>query len=137
MLSRRYGYPAAAVLEAIYELEELGLTTVTLDRPIILLTLDVVERHRLTAYDGLYLALAEASRAMLLTADIELAGAAGDRAILLPKRVSGLAEDPAPYQGEATWGRWPGSAAYLPELRRRARSDSDGSFRGDQHRGIS
>ena len=27
VLSRRYGYPAAAVLEAIYELEQLGLTT--------------------------------------------------------------------------------------------------------------
>ncbi len=64
----------------------------------ILLTLDVVEHHRLTAYDGLYLALAEASRPMLLPADIELAGAAGGRAILLPRRVSGLAE--APLRGD-------------------------------------
>jgi len=137
VLSRRYDYPAAAVLEAIYELEQLGLTTVTLDRPMILLTLDVVERHRLTAYDGLYLALAEASRAMLLTADIELARAAGDRAILLPERARGIAEHPAPYQGAPTWGRWPGSAAYLRDLRRRAESKSDGPLRGEQGGGLS
>ncbi|MBA3796253.1 MAG: hypothetical protein H0X20_03365 [Chloroflexi bacterium] len=76
---------------------------------------------------GGHLALALASDADLVTADRRLAVAAGDRAILITgdadvsgdHRVQGSA--PAYEARDATWPQWPGAAAYLQDLRRRAR----------------
>ncbi len=118
-LGRRHRLPPSAVLEAVAELDALGLETVDLDRPMLLLALDAVARHGLTAYDAAYLALAEWADADLLTADARLAAAAGDRALLigddLPPR--GIAE--APWSYGPTWADWPGAAAYLRRLRAR------------------
>ncbi|MEP6808039.1 MAG: type II toxin-antitoxin system VapC family toxin [Chloroflexota bacterium] len=106
-----------AILEAVAELDALELETVDLDRPMLLLALDAVARHGLTAYDAAYLALAEWADAELLTADARLAAAAGDRAMLVggnqPPDV--VAETPASYG--TSWADWPGAAAYLRQLR--------------------
>lgn len=118
-LARKHRLPPSVVLEAVAELDSLDLETVDLDRPMLLLALDVVARHGLTAYDAAYLALADAANAQLVTADARLAAAAGDRALLIgdgqPPRAIG--ETPEPYAG--TWADWPGAAAYLRHLRAR------------------
>lgn len=107
------------VMEAIFQLDQLGLQTLDPDRPMLLLTVDLVQRHRLTAYDALYLALAEVLDARLATADRELGAAAGARAILAgePLRGRRAHETPAAYREPPTWPRWSGAAKYLAELR--------------------
>jgi predicted nucleic acid-binding protein len=117
-LARRHHYTSAEILEAIRELEELGIETIETDAFGRLIVIDLVERHGLTAYDATYLALAESADAELLTTDRQLAAAAGARAILVEPR-GRLAEPPAPYEVEPTWPTWRGAAAYLGELRRR------------------
>ena len=120
-LGRRHRYTGAEMLEAVRELEELGIQTVESDALARVIVIDLVERHGLSAYDAAYLGLAEAADAQLLTLDRHLAAAAGKRAILIgPEgQISDVAE---PYEAEATWPRWRGAAAYLAELRRRAAS---------------
>ena len=119
-LSRGHRLPPKVVLEAIADLDALELETVELDRPVLLLALDAVVSHGLTAYDAAYLSVAQAADAQLLTADARLAAAAGERALLIvdggPSHA--VAETPAPYGG--SWADWPGAAAYLVELRARA-----------------
>jgi predicted nucleic acid-binding protein len=118
VLGRRYHAPPQAILEAIVELEAAGLETVELDRPMLLLAIDAVVRHGLTAYDAAYLALADAVDAQLLTADAALAVAAGRRGILIGAD-RGVRERGVSYQptGTSSWAAWPGAAAYLRELR--------------------
>ncbi len=115
VLAIRYRYPPDAIVEAIYELEQVGITTAEVGRPGVLAVIDAVGRFGLTAYDAAYLVLAESADARLLTADARLAAAAGDRAILVGER--GLAEPPTIYVSGPTWARWKGSVAYLGELR--------------------
>lgn len=120
VLGRRYHATPRAMLEAIVELEAAGLETVELDRPMLLLALDAVTRHGLTAYDAAYLALADAADAQLLTADARLAAAAGPRGLLVGDD-RGVRESPVGYPpaGSPGWTDWPGAAAYLRELRAR------------------
>ena len=114
VLIARYRQRATVALDAIVDLEELGLESVALDRPHLLLTIDAMARGGLSAYDAAYLALAESADAQLLTADRQLARAAGRRA---------LAIDHGHAVGESTesyadsWAAWPGAAAYLRKLR--------------------
>lgn len=119
-LGRRHRLPPAAIMEDLAELDAIGIETIELDRPMLLLALDAVARHGLTAYDAAYLALADASDAQLLTADGLLAAAAGDRAILLGGGGAepGIRETIAVYRLPG-WASWPGAAAYLHELRSR------------------
>jgi predicted nucleic acid-binding protein len=121
VLGRRFRGSPQATLEAVVELEAAGLETVELDRPMLLLAIDAVVRHGLTAHDAAYLALADAADARLLTADAVLAAAAGPRGLLVgsTRRVR---EPRAKYRADetATWAEWPGAAAYLRELRARA-----------------
>jgi predicted nucleic acid-binding protein len=119
VLARKHRLSSAEVLEAIYEVEEWGIETVDLDRAGRLSLLDLTERFRLSAYDATYLALAEASRSRLLTADRNLARAAGPRAMLVgPGGI--VSEKTTQYEVEPTWPTWRGAAAYLGELRRQA-----------------
>jgi len=120
VLARRYRYAGGAVLEAIYDLEQLGVETRDLGRAELLLTVDLMDRHALSGYDATYLMLAIVTDARLLTADRALAAAAADRGILVGGS-GGTAEAGAVYEREPSWPAWPGAAAYLGELRERAR----------------
>jgi predicted nucleic acid-binding protein len=123
VLGRRRNWSAARVMEALYDLEQLGLETRAPDRPSLLTAVDAVEVHGLTSYDAVYLVLAEQEDANLLTADADLAAAAGTRAIpvVAPHR---LADASARYESHvsrrpAQRESWSGAAAYLGELRQR------------------
>jgi predicted nucleic acid-binding protein len=127
-LGVRHRMSVPEIAEALHELDQLAVETVEVDRPLLLSATTLLAGHRLTAYDALYLALAEARDARLATLDRELAAAAGGRAIRLedagpPRR---LAEQRAAYGAPVTTaaadpGRWPGFGAYLAELRARER----------------
>ena len=127
VLGRRYRLTPADIVEAVVELEASGLETVELGRPMLLLAIDAVVRHGLTAYDAAYLALADAADARLLTADVTLAAAAGSRGILIGED-RGVRERPRSYKpaGAPAWAAWPGAAAYLRELRSRTLEASAG-----------
>ncbi len=124
-LARRHRWAGTQILETVFDLEQLGLETRGQDRPTLLAVVDLVDAHRLSAYDAAYLALALEADADLLTADSELAAAAGERAILVgpgshPDRV---AEARARYDAARRmpdWPRWPGAVAYIETLRREA-----------------
>jgi predicted nucleic acid-binding protein len=117
ILVRRYGTTPAEVVEAIRELDELGIVTWEIDRPLLLLALQWMLSEGLSAYDAAHLALAEVVDGQLLTLDSRLAAAAGDRAIPGPwQRPRRSAEVPAPYAPLAG----PAFGPYLAELRRRA-----------------
>ena len=117
VLAHRYRLPPHAIVEAVYELEQAGLTTADVGRPATLAVIDTVSRHGLTAYDAAYLVLSESTDARLLTADAALAAAAGDRAILVGA-ADRIAESAATYTPDRSWTKWSGAAAYLAELRR-------------------
>jgi predicted nucleic acid-binding protein len=114
VLITRYRQPPGLVLQSIIDLESLELTSVELDRPQVLLTLDVMGRHGLSGYDAAYLALAESADGVLLTFDHRLAAAAGPRA-LRPGPGHAIEETREP--SAESWAEWPGAAAYLKKLR--------------------
>ena len=114
VLITRYRQPPGLVLQSIVDLEGFELTSAELDRPQVLLTLDVMGRHGLSAYDAAYLALAESADGVLLTFDHRLAAAAGPRA-LRPGPGHGIEESREPYA--ESWAAWPGAAAYLRQVR--------------------
>lgn len=104
VLLRRYRRPIADVLEAIRALDELGLRSIPMDRPLTLLALDLANRHGITAYDAAVVAVALVEEASLLTL-VEPAAAA--------------------HRSEAAAGREPSAAwaahgAYLAQVRARA-----------------
>jgi hypothetical protein len=103
---------------AFRELDELGVGTVAVDRPLALLGLDVMTRHGVSAYDAAYLALAEIEDAALLTFDTRLALAAGERGVVpgLPR----TSERRAPYGSPSLPPAWAAHGRYLAELRRLA-----------------
>lgn len=115
VLPMRLRWVPAAIVEAVYELEQLGVETAEIDRPTALAVVDAVGRFGLTAYDAAYLVLAESADAQLLTADAGLAAAAGPRAIFVGERRIG--EAAAPYAPADAWPAWRGATAYLAELR--------------------
>lgn len=119
VLAIRYRYPPEAIVEAVYELEQAGITTAEVGRPAVLAMIDAVGRSRLTAYDAAYLVLAESADATLLTSDAALAAAAGDRSVLVGGE-GGVAEASATYVPDPSWAAWRGATAYLAELRRDA-----------------
>ena len=94
VLVRRYRWGPDAVISALHALDELGIDTVPIDRPLVLLGLDLMTAHGLSGYDAAYLALADVEDAGLLTLDGDLAAAAGDRAIVPGRRRSREARTP-------------------------------------------
>jgi predicted nucleic acid-binding protein len=122
-LLRRYGSTAAEVVEAIRELDELELETIALDRALRLLAVDRSDRHALTSYDSVYLALAEALDADVVTLDARLATAAGPRARPVRPIHRGTAESSPTYavtEPGAPLQAWAGYGAYLAEIRAQA-----------------
>ncbi|MBF6606009.1 MAG: type II toxin-antitoxin system VapC family toxin [Chloroflexi bacterium] len=133
-LTRRHGRPGSAVIEALYELDQLMIATVEIDRPLLLAGLDLVERSGLTIHDAIYLALARSTNARLATFDRELIAAGGGDVVdlwaggELDPGGHLLREEPAPHgmhQGDVTWPTWPGAGSYLATLRRRAIADAE------------
>jgi predicted nucleic acid-binding protein len=118
VLVRRHGWDADAVVEAVRELDVLGLETVPLDRPLLLAALDIAVPSGMTAYDAAHLALAEAADSRLLTLDADLAHRAGTRAALPVER--GTRESAVPYDPEPAPPDWTRHGRYLAELRRAA-----------------
>jgi predicted nucleic acid-binding protein len=122
VLASRYRRTPAEVLESVVRLDGIGLETIDLTRPQLLLAIDAVARHSLTAYDAAYIALAESSEAQLLTFDRRLASAAGIRARMPGDHT--IAEAQGAYPQDPAWASWPGAASYLRELRARIRTPS-------------
>lgn len=120
VLIRRHRLTPAQVVEAVRDVDDLGLETVPADRASLLVAIDVASRSGLTVYDALYLALAEVEDARLVTLDRELAAWAGPRAVPLPSLgPRRFAESPAPYGAEPVdWARF---GPYLAKLRADAR----------------
>lgn len=116
VLGRRVGHTAAENAERVAELDELGLVTDPIDRPLVLLGLDAMARHGLTAYDAAYLALAIALDADLLTLDARLAIAADERDVL-GTRGRRVSEEATAYGSVEPLAAWAGFGAYLAKLR--------------------
>ncbi len=115
VLVRRYGLPPVEAVEALREIDALGIHTIPIDRPLLLVTIDLQARLGLSAYDAAYLALAEAEDARLLTLDGQLARAAGPRAVRIPGvNQERFSEEPAPYLEPVDWSHF---GPYLAQLR--------------------
>jgi predicted nucleic acid-binding protein len=123
-LDRGQGYGADGSILAIRDLDALEFETVGLDRPLLLLTIGVAHAHGLVVYDAVYLALAQALDASLLTVDRALFRAAGDRAVTLsgePGRR--LSEDAVSYGTGQQLG-WP-DYSIVSELLARLRAEDE------------
>ena len=115
VLARRHRYSGNALLESVAVLDALGITTVEGSRAGLLMAIDAVVSHELTAYDAVYLALASSADADLLTLDHALAVAAGARAVSTGE--DSIREALAPYRLEP-WITWEGLHDYLAGARR-------------------
>lgn len=115
VLARRHRYSGNALLESVAVLDALGITTVEGSRAGLLMAIDAVVSHELTAYDAVYLALASSADADLLTLDDALAAAAGARAVSTGE--DSIREARAPYRLEP-WITWEGLHDYLAGARR-------------------
>jgi predicted nucleic acid-binding protein len=115
VLIRRYRAAPEKAIEAVRDIDDLGVESVRVDRPLLFVAIDLQARLGLSAYDASYLALAETVDARLLTLDRHLSLAAGPRAI----RVPGLGQErfselPTPYGEPVDWARF---GPYLARLR--------------------
>ena len=118
-LISRHRWPGSAVVKAIHDLDELEVQTIDLDRAVLLSAIDFAERHGLTPYDAIYLGLAHAVNGSVMTLDIHLRAAAGERAIS-PDARGRLSETRALYEHDVTWPKYRGASAYLAKLRAEA-----------------
>ena len=117
-LIRRRRWSGARILQAIHDLDDLGLETVGMERPLLILAMDTSERYGLTTYDAAYLALAISLDGSLMTLDRALRTSAGARA--LPIGPARLSETPAVYEHDVTWPNYKGASAFLAKLRAEA-----------------
>jgi hypothetical protein len=105
------------------ELDGVAITTVEVDRPLLLLAASEMETHGLSGYDAVYLALAQSLDAHLATLDGRLADAAGDRALRLGGGSRSVSEPRVSHGRPEAMASWAHSAvvgAHIAELRARA-----------------
>lgn len=115
VLIRRYRVTPVEAVEQLRVMDDFDLRSIRIDRPLLLVALDLQARFGLSSYDAAYLALAETEDARLLTLDARLALAAGPRAVAIPGNGEArLAEEPAPYGEPIDWARF---GPYLARLR--------------------
>ena len=122
-LLRQHRMKGSHLIEAVQRLDAIGIATVELDRPLLLLALDLAERHGLTMYDAAYLAVAETVGGLLFSADRELLAAAGPRGVSPASSPDHrLSEVPTAYGSgqRPTWPDYSGASAYLAKLRSEA-----------------
>lgn len=123
VLVRRYSLRSNEVLQAVRDMDDFGFESIRIDRPLLLVAIDLQSRFGLSGYDAVYLALAETEDARLLTLDRGLATAAGSRAVDLPglnrERIS---EEPAAYGEPIDWAQF---GPYLAQLRAEARETAE------------
>lgn len=115
-LLTRYRTRGLDVIQAIHELDRLGLETIDIDRPLALSTLDLAERHGLSASDAMYLALAISLDGQLLTFDEQLRLASGARAIATDDGHR-TGQTAAPHEDDVTWPSYKEASSYLAQLR--------------------
>jgi predicted nucleic acid-binding protein len=121
VLVRRYRYALEDVIDAIRLLDQFGMESSPIDRPVLLLALDRSIEHGLTVYDAAYLGLAEAAEAELLTLDADLATAAGSYATARPARGPRRTnEKRGAYGSRPRSNAWARHGQLLADLRRRA-----------------
>lgn len=107
VLIRRYGVTPAEAVEQLHVVDDFDIRSVRIERPVLLVALDLQARFGLSSHDAAYLALAETEDARLLTLDGRLALAAGPRAVPLPGLGEGrLSEESAPYGEPIDWARF-------------------------------
>jgi predicted nucleic acid-binding protein len=121
-LVRRHGLGPDDVVAAMRDIDELGPRTVASHRGLVLLGIDCMLAHGLSAYDAAYLALAQSEDVHLLTADRRLGWAAGDRSVI--RFPGAIHEELAPYGTDLPVGALAAHGAYLAELRRQAEAGS-------------
>lgn len=128
-LIRRHGWSGGMVVEALHQLESLSAEIIPVDRPLLLLAVELAERHRLSTYDATYAALAQVTGGTLATFDQALRNAVpellepgfGD----LPQRR--VNDEVAPYGAadERPGADWSAIGSYLGVLRRRALAEAE------------
>jgi predicted nucleic acid-binding protein len=104
------------MLATVHRLDSFGIQTVESSRPMLIQVIDRVERHGLTPYDAMYLALADTVDGQLATLDRTLAQVAGSRAITFGDGRR-LHDAPAVYGSDVTWPNYRHASAYLARLR--------------------
>ena len=107
------------MLATVHRLDSFGIQTVESSRPMLIQVIDRVERHGLTPYDAMYLALAETVDGQLATLDGPLARVAGSRAVTFGEGRR-LHDAPAVYEHDVTWPNYKHASAYLARLRAEA-----------------
>lgn len=115
-IRREPGTNGERMLATVHRLDSFGIKTVDSSRPMLIQVIDRVERHGLTPYDAMYLALAETVDGQLATLDGALARAARTRAITFGAGRR-LHDAPAVYEHDVTWPNYKGASAYLARLR--------------------
>ncbi len=100
ILVRQRGLTHDQMLECLIRLESLGITDVELDRPMRLRSMELALRHRLTAYDAVYLALAVDTAAQLATLDGALGRAASSHGLRYGDDPSVGTREPVPSYGD-------------------------------------
>ncbi len=125
-LVRRRDLADEQVMEGVIKLEWLAFETVQTDRSLRVMAMHLARQHRLSAYDALYLALAQVSEAQLATLDQRL-GAAATAMGRRYGEVGGLATHEAPAEYGTNLPADPMSlaalGAYIAQLREQIPAD--------------
>lgn len=123
VLMRRLGQSVEATIEGLVALDGIGVQTVELDRPLLLLSINAMGRFGLSGYDAMDLALARSTHARLATFDERLASAAIAFGLLVEPEPPTRISEEGPAYGTVSQPDWAYSAVvgrHIAELRQRA-----------------